>query len=118
MKMSKATTIDEFIAAYPKDTQAILQKLRKVIKEVAPEAGEKIAYGIPTFTLNGKNLVHFSAYDTHIGFYPGSGPIDAFKDELKPYETSKGTVRFPLGQPPPYDLISKMTKFAVNSLRR
>lgn len=104
-------TIDEFIAKYPKDVQATLQKIRAVIHKAAPDAAEKISYGIPTFVFHG-NLVHFSAYDTHIGFYPGSAPIAQFADQLKPYDTSKGTVRFPLDKVP-YDLISDMTKYAV-----
>ncbi len=106
-------TIDEFISKYPDETQAILQKIRQIVHEVCPDSSETIAYGIPTFTFHG-NLVHFSAYDKHIGFYPGSAPIAAFKDDLKPYETSKGTARFPLDKPIPYDLIKKMTKYAID----
>ncbi|MCE7936517.1 hypothetical protein DYH10_01900 [Candidatus Saccharibacteria bacterium CPR2] len=106
----KPNTIDEFISLYPEEVQAILQKIRQTILKVAPNAKEKISYGIPTFTLNGKNLVHFSAYKAHIGFYPGSEAISTFKNDLMSYATSKGTVRFPLDQPIPYDLISKITK--------
>ncbi len=105
-------TIDEFISNYPDNVQVILQKIRQSIHEVAPEAEEKISYGIPTFTLNG-NLVHFSAYKHHIGFYPGSEAILAFTDDLKPYITSKGTVQFPLDKPIPYGLIKKITKYRV-----
>jgi uncharacterized protein YdhG (YjbR/CyaY superfamily) len=112
MAMTKAKNIDEFISNYPAGVQEILKKIRQTIREVCPEAGEKIAYGIPTFTFHG-NLVHFSAYDRHIGFYPGSAPIAALKDDLQGYETSKGTVRFPLDKPIPYDLIKKMTKLAM-----
>ncbi len=112
MKMNSYTTIDEYMSNFPKDAQATLDQLRQVIKEAAPEAKEKISYGIPTFTFHG-NLVHFGAYDTHIGFYPGSGGIEAFKDELAPYETSKGTIRFPLDKPLPLDLIARITKFRV-----
>ncbi len=110
--MSKATSIDEFIAQYPKEVQAVMHKIRQTIQKAAPEAKEKISYGIPTFTLHG-NLVHFSAYEKHVGFYPGAALVADFADELKPYETSKGTVRFPINQPIPYDLIAKMTKYAV-----
>jgi uncharacterized protein YdhG (YjbR/CyaY superfamily) len=105
-------TIDDYISRYPKDVQAKLQSLREAIQKVAPEATEKISYGLATFVLRG-NLVHFGAYDTHIGFYPGSGPVAEFADELKPYETSKGTVRFPLDQPLPLELITRMTNSAV-----
>ena len=105
-------TIDQFIANYPENVQEILQKIRQTIHEVAPEAKEKISYGIPTFKLKG-NLVHFSAYEHHIGFYPGAGAIVTFKDDLKAYNTSKGTVQFPLDQPIPYDLIKRVTLYRV-----
>jgi uncharacterized protein YdhG (YjbR/CyaY superfamily) len=104
--------IDEFIAAYPPDMQEILQKIRATIRDAAPEATEKIAYGIPTFTLHG-NLVHFSTYPGHIGFYPGSAPVTEFARELEPYETSKGTIRFPLDWPVPYDLIDRIVRYCV-----
>ncbi len=104
--------IDEFIAKYPLDIQAKLQEIRQTIHEEAPKATEKISYGIPTFFLNG-NLVHFSAYEHHVGFYPGAAPIAAFAEELKPYNTSKGTVQFPLDKPLPLDLIRKLTKSAI-----
>jgi uncharacterized protein YdhG (YjbR/CyaY superfamily) len=105
-------TIDEFISNYPENVQGILQKIRQTIHGVTPEAKEKISYGIPTFTLKG-NLVHFSAYEHHIGFYPGAGAIVAFKDDLKAYNTSKGAVQFPLDQHIPYDLIKKITLYRV-----
>lgn len=112
MKINKAKNIDEFISAYPDDIQAILQELRRTIQKAAPKAQEKISYGIPTFTFHG-NLVHFSAYKTHIGFYPGAAPIKEFKDDLAGYETSKGTVQFPLDKPLPLDLIRKIVLFRV-----
>lgn len=110
--MNKAKTIDEFIEGFPKETQVILEEMRKRIKKVAPEATEAISYGIPTFKLNG-NLVHFSAYSHHVGFYPGAEAIEVFKKDLSNYECSKGTVRFPLDQPIPYDLVEKITKYRV-----
>lgn len=110
--MNKSGSIDEFISGYPKATQDILQELRDKIQKAAPEAQEKIAYGIPTFTFHG-NLVHFSAYEKHIGFYPGSGPIKDFARELKPYKTSKGTVQFPIDKPLPMPLITQIVKAAV-----
>jgi uncharacterized protein YdhG (YjbR/CyaY superfamily) len=106
------TTIDEFIADYPPEVQAILQEIRRVIRSEAPDAGETINYGIPTFTLNG-NLVHFSALKNHIGFYPTPGGIEKFKDELSIYKGAKGSVQFPLDQPMPYDLIRRITAFRV-----
>lgn len=112
MNPTKASSIDEFINKFPKTTQQLLQKIRKTIHTAAPEAQEKISYGIPTFTLHG-NLVHFSAYEHHIGFYPGADGIRQFSDQLKNYETSKGTIRFPFDQPIPYALIAEITKFRV-----
>jgi len=111
--MKKAETIDEYIAQCPENTREILQKIRATIKEVAPTATEKIGYGIPTFVLNGKNLLHFAGYEHHIGFYPGSGPIEVFADKLGGYNTSKGTIQFPLDSPIPYDLIVQITAFCV-----
>ena len=111
--MSKTENIDEFISQYPESTRVLLQKIRQIIHETCPDCQEKISYGIPTFTLNGKNLVHFSAYEHHIGFYPGSAPIVQFQDELTEYKTSKGTVQFPIDKPLPFDLIIKMTKAAM-----
>ena len=105
-------TIDEYMANFPAHAQAAMQRLRDLIHEIAPEATEKISYGIPTFVL-GQNLVHFAAYKNHIGFYPASSGIAHFEEELKDYETSKGTVRFPLDKPIPYDLVRRITEFRV-----
>jgi uncharacterized protein YdhG (YjbR/CyaY superfamily) len=104
--------IDEYIANFPKDVQAILQKIRKVIKKAAPDAQETINYQMPTFTLNG-NLVHFAAFEKHIGFYPTPTGIEKFKKEIDAYKNAKGSVQFPLDQPIPYDLISRITEFRV-----
>lgn len=110
--MNKYATIDEYILNFPTNVQTILQKIRTTIQKQAPEAKEKISYGIPTFTFHG-NLVHFAAYAHHIGFYPGSSGVNAFKKELAKYHTSKGTIQFPLDQPVPYDLIAKITAYRV-----
>jgi uncharacterized protein YdhG (YjbR/CyaY superfamily) len=105
-------SIDEYIANFPEEVQKILGELRAVIKASAPDAEERISYQIPTFTLKG-NLVHFAAYKKHIGFYPTSSGIQAFKHELSVYEGAKGTVRFPIDKPLPLELISKIVKFRV-----
>lgn len=105
-------TMDEYIASFPKDIQDILKSLRRVIIESAPQAEEAISYGIPTFKLNG-NLVHFAAFKNHIGFYPTSSPIAAFKKDLSPYELAKGTVRFPIDQPIPFGLVKKIVRYRV-----
>ena len=106
------TSIDEYIATFPEDIQKILEELRATIKTAAPEATEKISYQMPTFFLKG-NLVHFAAYKHHIGFYPAPRGIEAFKDELARYEGSKGAIRFPIGEPLPLDLISRIVEFRV-----
>ena len=105
-------TIDEYIALFPKDVQAILEKIRATIKKSAPTAQETINYQIPTFTING-NLVHFAAFKSHIGFYPTPSGVEKFKEELSIYEGAKGSVKFPLDKPIPYTLIGKIVKFRV-----
>lgn len=104
--------IDKYIAGFPHDVRATLEKIRETIREAAPDAEETISYQIPTFTLKG-NLVHFAAFNKHIGFYPTSTGIEKFKNELSAYEMTRGTVRFPLGQPVPFGLIGKIVKFRV-----
>lgn len=104
--------IDKYIASFPKDVQAILEKIHKTIRKAAPKAEETINYGIPTFTLEG-NLVHFAGFKNHIGFYPTPSGIEKFKKELSKYEGAKGSVQFPLDQPIPYELITKIVTFRV-----
>jgi uncharacterized protein YdhG (YjbR/CyaY superfamily) len=109
-------TIDEYLRNFPPDVQEILEKLRKLVHEVVPEAKEAMAYGIPTFTLN-ENLVHFAAFEHHIGFYPTPSGIAAFKKELALYKHAKGSVQFPLDQPIPYDLVRRIVEFRVKEVR-
>lgn len=109
---TRPENIDEYIAAFPKSTQKVLEKLRAVIKKAAPGATETISYQIPTFRL-GINLVHFAGWKNHIGFYPGAAGIEIFKDDLASYEVTKGTVKFPIGQPLPVELITRIVKFRV-----
>jgi uncharacterized protein YdhG (YjbR/CyaY superfamily) len=105
-------TIDEYLAALPVEIRGSLERLRATIRAAAPGAEEKISYQIPAFSLKG-NLVYFAAFKTHIGFYPTSSGIRAFKRELSIYERGKGTVRFPIGQPLPLKLIGEIVKFRV-----
>ena len=114
MSVSKKTfkTIDEYIALFSKDVRNILEALRKAIRDVAPQAEEGISYQIPTYKLNG-NLVHFAAFKDHISFFPTSSGVEAFKEKLKSYKTSKGTIRFPLDEPIPFDLIEEIVRFRV-----
>lgn len=106
------SSIDEYIAAFPEDIQAILQALRATIHAAAPDAEERISYQMPAFALHG-NLVYFAAFKNHIGFYPTSSGTAAFQQELSAYQGSKGAVRFPIGQPLPLDLITRIVQFRV-----
>lgn len=110
------TTIDEYIATFPRDVQQVLKKIRTAIKETAPDAQEAIRYRIPTFVLNG-NLVHFAAFKNHIGFYPTPSAIARFKNELSSYKGAKGSVQFPLNEPMPMPLIKKIVRFRVGEAR-
>lgn len=110
--MADFTTIDEYILQYPPEIREIMNTMRATIKKAAPEAGEKISWGMATFVLHG-NLVHFSAQKKHLGFHPAPTAIEKFKSELSEYHCSKGTVQFPYGQPLPLELIDKMVRFRV-----
>ena len=114
VKTDEATPqdIDEYIAGLQKDIQEILEKIRITIRKAAPDAEETIKYQLPTFTLKG-NLVHFGAFKKHIGFYPTPTGTEKFRNELSVYEGAKGSIRFPLDKPIPYDLISKIVEFRV-----
>lgn len=118
MKTDQASpeNIDQYIVGFPPDVQKILQKVRSTIQKAAPDAEEAIKYGIPTFVLHG-NLVHFGAFQEHIGFYPTPSGIVAFKDELSVYPSAKGSVQFPLDKPIPFSLISKIVEFRVKEAR-
>ena len=109
---ARPTTIDEYIAQYPEDVQAIMTRIRAVIKESAPEAVEKISYQMPAFAQHG-NLVYFASLKNHIGFYPTGSGITAFQAELAGYESSPGAVKFPVDQPLPLDLITRIVQFRV-----
>ena len=113
---SSSNPIDAYIAGFPADVQAILQKIRDIVRAAAPEAEETIKYQIPTFVLNG-NLVHFAAFEHHIGLYPTPSGIAQFKDELSSYKNAKGSVQFPLDAAIPYALIKKIVKFRVQENR-
>ena len=113
----KFNSIDEYIGLYPSEVQDILTTLRKVIKETAPEATEKISYQMPTFAMQG-NLVHFAAFTKHIGFYPAASGVAAFTDKLVEYKTYKGAIQFPIDKPLPYELISEIIRFRVDENRK
>ncbi len=111
-KHASHKTIDAYIAAQPAKTQKILKALRAAIQAAAPQATQTINYGIPTFQLGG-NLVHFAAFEKHIGFYPTPSGIAAFKKDLSKYVSAKGSVQFPLDKPMPLGLIRRIVRFRV-----
>lgn len=109
-KRKPASSIDEYIDQFASEIQTRLNSLRETIKEAAPEAGEKISWGMPTFTLNG-NLVHFAAHKNHIGFYPGPSGIEQFKNRLGDFTSSKGAIQFPNSSPLPLALVKEITLY-------
>ena len=111
MKTLKPADIDAYIAAFPDERQAILEQIRAAIKAVVPEATETISYGMPSFMLNNQNLVYFSAFKYHIGFYGLPEGDAAFQAALTPFKAGKGTLQFPLNEPMPLDLIRQIVLF-------
>lgn len=110
--MQKLTNVDDYIAQFPAETQALLQQLRGIIRKAAPKATEEISYNMPAYRQN-KVLVYFAGYKNHIGFYPTGAGIAAFQKEIAAYKNSKGAVQFPLDKKLPVGLITKMVKYRV-----
>jgi len=105
--------IDEYIKNSPEDVRPILEKIRRTIRKTVPGAAEAISYQMPTFKLNGRNLVHFAAWKGYIGLYPLPSGTAVFQQELAPYKKSKGSVQFPLDKPIPYGLVKQIVAFRV-----
>ena len=110
-------TIDEYIASFPPEVQEKLRSIRAVIHRAVPDAEEAIRYGIPTFRLDGVNLVHFAAFKTHLSFFPTSSGVAKFLEELSSYVLSKGTIQIPLGVPVPFDLVERIARFRAEEVR-
>ena len=110
MKNVKFRTVEEYLSSLPENLRDKLEKIRQTIKKAVPEAEEVISYNMPAYKLN-RVLVYFAAFSNHIGFFPTASGVSAFKKELSAYGTSKGTIRFPLDKPIPYDLIERIVKF-------
>ncbi|MBA3363693.1 MAG: iron chaperone [Actinomycetota bacterium] len=109
--MKKASSVEDYLAELPGDSRATLENVRAAIRAAAPEAEEKIAYGMPGFYIGGHPLVYYAAFKAHCSFFPASGTVvDSFADELAGYDVAKGTIRFPIGEPPPATLIRKIVK--------
>jgi uncharacterized protein YdhG (YjbR/CyaY superfamily) len=104
-------TIDAYIRSHPASVQKILREIQRRIEKILPNSTQCISYGIPTFDLGGQHVVHFAAFKKHVGFYPTSSGISAFQEQLASYKHSRGAVQFPLDQPIPYPLITKITSF-------
>jgi uncharacterized protein YdhG (YjbR/CyaY superfamily) len=107
------TTIDEYISGFPGEVQALLEKIRAIVKKAAPKAQETISYGIPTFTLRDTYLIYFAAYKKHIAIYPVPTGNDEFNEEVSAYRRGKGTLQFPLDKPFPYALLRKIVKHSL-----
>jgi uncharacterized protein YdhG (YjbR/CyaY superfamily) len=111
-KIPAAKNVDEYIQRYPVKLQPVLQRIRRTIKKVAPNAKEVISYQIPAYVQSGM-LIFFAAYKSHISIYPAPRGNEAFRKELSAYKGGKGTLQFPIGEPIPYDLIARITKFRL-----
>jgi uncharacterized protein YdhG (YjbR/CyaY superfamily) len=113
IKKSKPQNVDEYLARVPAESRAALEKLRRTISSIVPEALETISYEIPTFKLNGRMLVSFAAFSKHCSFFPGAGPIQVHRDDLKSFPTSKGTIRFTVDRPLSPALVKKLVKTRI-----
>lgn len=111
MKTAIAGSVKEYVAGFPKETQTVLNEVRSAITKAAPDAEEKISYGMPAYHLHGKPLVYFGGYEKHVGFYATPTGHEAFEKELSVYKQGKGSVQFPLDKPMPISLITKIVKF-------
>jgi uncharacterized protein YdhG (YjbR/CyaY superfamily) len=112
------TTLDAYIAAFPPDTQTRLNQLRAMIRQVAPEAVESISYGMPTFKLHGAPLVYVGAFKAHIGLYALPTSHAAFREAFSRYKSGKGSVQFPLREPLPLELITRVVEFRKEEIAR
>ncbi len=114
--MTTYNNVVEYISQFPKEVQQILEAVRITIQEAAPQATEKISYGIPTF-YQSENLVHFAGYKNHIGFYPGAEAIKVFSKDFEGLKTSKGAVQFPFSEPLPLELIKQIVAYRLERLK-
>ena len=105
--------VETYLRRVPTEARASLEKLRQTIKSVVPEAVEVISYGIPTFKLDGRMLVSYAAFAEHCSFFPGAGPVDVHEEELRSFQTSKGTVRFTSARPLSASLVKKLVKTRI-----
>ena len=111
-------TIDEYIASFPPDIQEKLRGIRAAISKAVPDAEEAIRYGMPTFRLDGHNIVHFAAFKDHLSFFPTASGVEKFREDLSSYKMSKGTIRFPPDKPVPLDLVERIARFRADEIRK
>lgn len=117
MESGKATNAEEYIAAFPPAAAGPMTELLALVRAAAPDATERLSYGMPSFQLNGRNLLYFAGYARHVGFYPGESTIEAFETELEGYKHRVGSVQLPLDRPFPTDLVRRMIEFTVTENR-
>lgn len=110
-------TVEKYMEGFAPEVRERMERMRQLIRAVAPEVTEVISWAMPTFKLKKKNLVHFAGHKAHLGFYPGVEAIEVFAGELSLYNTSKGGIQFPYNKPLPEELITKIVRYRVNSLR-
>jgi uncharacterized protein YdhG (YjbR/CyaY superfamily) len=114
MAKTKPTSIDEYIAGFPKETADKLEQIRQTILNIAPDLKESISYDIPTFNKNGKHLIYFAGWKKHIALYPITGAVaEELKEELAGYKGSKGSVHFPLDKPIPLDFVKRIVEIKL-----
>ncbi len=111
--MKASPEVNDYIGRFPPKVQALLRTMRATIRRAAPQALERISYKVPAFTVEGRILVWYGAFTSHIGFYPGAAAIAAFKKELAIYKSARGSVQFPFSQPLPIDLITRIVRFRL-----
>ncbi|MFI6681779.1 iron chaperone [Kribbella sp. NPDC050470] len=113
MAENKFANVDEYIASFPRDVQEVLEEVRRTIRSVVPDAGEKISYQMPTVTVDGKALMYFGGWKGHVSVYPIPPVDDELAARIAPYRSGKGTLKFPLKEPIPYDVIARLTEAFV-----
>ena len=106
-------SVDDYIASYPEETRTQLAGVRRTIREVAPHAGEKISYGMATFTVDGKPLIYYAGWKNHVGLYPVPTGDARFEEAISPYRRAKDTVRFPISRPVPLELVSEIAELCL-----
>jgi uncharacterized protein YdhG (YjbR/CyaY superfamily) len=115
--MAKFESVDDYMATLAEDRRAVMEQIRTTIREAAPKATETIAYNMPALRLDGRFLVSYEAYRRHYSLFPWSEPmVEALGDELQPYISGKGTIRFPADQPVPVELVSRIVKIRLDEV--